>query len=1174
MADLRNKKQQKHLGQYILGAYYNDARLNILACLNDIREKSGKKPIENEDQIKHALSDLALSKATPERQSELIKQLRHRFRFLDVLADAGAQVSQKNKQDNATPLPQYYESHLGWMLELVNNLRNTMVHPADKETTIPYAAHKKLYLALNKIYKSSFHTLKTRFGHTTETMRPFELYKKGGILKSPAEFSFALCINPLKLDKSSNLPQSQVLHDFGHILFCSLFLEKSQSAELVSYFWQTRHGNTWVDTQQRSIIREMATVYRVHLPVQRLKSDDTTTAVTLDTLSELSRCPRTLLEVLSPDDQNRFRGESGNDSETTDENEESAGSWLFARSRQDRFIPLMMRFFDFNPQNKIRFAVDLGQFYYNVRLKPADRFTDEKARVRRLGQKILAYGKLADFETDEKPADWLQLEANYSESRDAEEQILQNAGATIQTLKAYIVPTYPHYHYFDDKIGFRLNNTASGYPDLQAQRAQEAVGLDSPAGRDMMPEFWMSPAQMLELVFYSHLQATNSRYLAPDILLTKYRAGTKNLLNALAQGNVTLSGAAHSAERREQAQRWVDSHFDHQQGKRFAVPLSCLPKVVIQHLLGADSRQTSTTEVIARAEHILGETTRKQEQLKQLLQHADKKRGQKGFKAIKCGHIGDFLTDDLMRFQPVDASKSDGGKINSQQYQILQAALAYYGAHLNEPPKVVDLLRDAGLLRGKFAHPFIGDLKLEERPDQFKGLISFYEAYLQARARYLKQFIKEHQKRRTIDFLPHWLRLRQPSSLGNWLGEQLDGSGNLCQPVPLLNGLLYPPILLMVAETLGISPETLEQEGTQRFEREDGLVEIRPSVTWLIKRYLAAQGDGSQTMYHYPRRHALFDTWLDTRTQKQRFKEKPAHYLTETESQQHVQNIRQFLQTDTSQKQETVEKREKLAKLLKAYKHDWQRIRHSVSQDMLLYLYARQYFHKLQLGNNTSTAPLWSLQGLENTLLNTEIRYVLTVPKTDKALFHPACKIRNLGELGLLVRDRRLPSLLAYYPPAETELHHAEIRAELNSYRRAKVRIMALVHELERSILAVLRDVPKRDNAQETATKAHFGKGRHGDFLYALHEHHQQTGIGLATDFNPVYFKRTLLIRNAFSHNQYPEVAQFVEVAAQVQRDAVPDNPALHRKVAERLLSVMQTLYDPWLDYLRQQRAR
>ncbi len=1176
-----NKQNQqpssKGLEQHILASYYNDARLNILACLNDIREKSGRGRIDNEDQIKHAFTDLALSKATPERQAELIKQLRHRFHFLDLLTDANSQVSQKKKQDNATPLPHYYESHLTWMLELVNGLRNTMVHPTDKEATIAYATHKKLYFALSKLYDSSFHTVKDRFTHETSIMQPFLRCGRDGKPKLAKQFAFALCTDPLDLPETSDLPQSKVLHDFGHILFCSLFLEKSQSAELINYFWQTQQGSKWSDTVQRTIIREMIAVYRVRLPIQRLKSDDTSTAVTLDTLSELSRCPRALLDALSPEDQARFRGDAGSDSEDEADAEISESTYLFARSRQDRFIPLMMRFFDFNPANKLRFAVDLGQFYYNVRLKPASQFTDETARVRRLGQKILAYGRLSDFDPEDKPADWQQLENNYKVSRDEEEQTLQNASDTQQILKPYVVPTYPHYHYFDDKIGFRLEiKSVTGYPDLQALAADSAVILNSPAARDMMPEFWVSPAQLLALVFYSQLQPASSnqqRYLALDILLTKYRAGMKNLLSALAQGNVSLPGTAHSAERRAQAQQWVDQHFDHNAGKRFAVPLSHLPKVVIQHLLGAEDRQVAAAEVVARAEHVLAETQHKQKQLKQLLQHADKKRGQKGFKAIKCGHIGDFLTDDLMRFQPVDADKSDGGKINSQQYQILQKVLAYYGAHINEPPKVVDLLRDAGLLRGKFAHPFIAALNLESQPNQYKGLISFYEAYLKAREHYLKGFIKEQQQQRIVTFVPQWLRLRQPSSLQNWLNEQLDVNGKLTQPLPLLDNMLYPPILALVGEALDIDPYTLEQEGMQRFMRGDEEIAIPPAVTWLIKRYLGARGDTSQLMYQYPRRHGLFDTWLDDRTAKQRFKEKPTHYLPEAQRQAYRDDIRQFVQTDTSNKPTDIERREKLGKLLKAYQRDEQTIRHSVSQDMLLYLSARQYLETLHLSNGGLAAkPAWSLQGIEKTLLKTEIHYALPVPSTDKQLFHPACKIRNLGELGLLVRDRRLPSLMRYYASDETAIHHAEIRAELNSYRRAKVAIMAMVHELEKTLLNVLEDIPERTKEQEKQSKD-FGKGRHGDFLFALYQHNRQhTGSEVAT-FSPARFKRTLLIRNAFSHNQYPDAAEFIPIAAQVQGEVVPENPANHRKVAERLMQEMESLYSPWMRYLRQYKA-
>jgi len=128
---------------------------------------------------------------------------------------------------------------------------------------------------------------------------------------------------------------------------------------------------------------------------------------------------------------------------------------------------------------------------------------------------------------------------------------------------------------------------------------------------------------------------------------------------------------------------------------------------------------------------------------------------------------------------------------------------------------------------------------------------------------------------------------------------------------------------------------------------------------------------------------------------------------------------------------------------------------------------------------------------------------------------------------------------------------------------------MAMVHELEKTLLRVLGDIPERTKEQEKQSK-NFGKGRHGDFLFALYQHNrQQTGSEVAT-FSPTRFKCTLLIRNAFSHNQYPDAAAFIPIAALVQGEAVPENPANHRKVAERLMQEMESLYSPWMRYLRQ----
>lgn len=374
-----------------MAAYFNDARLNILFCLNDIREKVDKerKIISDEAHIALIFNQFNLVPAAPERQQELIRHLCRCFPFLNVLTDSG-------KKGPATPEPKFYASALNWLFPLINDLRNTMVHPAEQDAEIDYRLHRKLFFALNPIYNSALNTVKTRFSLDGKVVEPLRPRGNKGKIKAIQHFSLALCIPPRQaknkeaeeqLYKFPPQKQSQVLHDFGRVLLCSLFLDKTQSAELVSYFWRTEAGSTWTE-QQKRIIKEVLNVHRIRLPLQRLQTDDTTTAVTLNCLTELSRCPSLLFESLSPLDQERFRVGTSlteTDEDSADEEGEDDPTGLLRRGRQDRFLPLLLHFFDFEPDCHLHFAIDLGQFYYNVRLKPADRFTDERPKVRRLG---------------------------------------------------------------------------------------------------------------------------------------------------------------------------------------------------------------------------------------------------------------------------------------------------------------------------------------------------------------------------------------------------------------------------------------------------------------------------------------------------------------------------------------------------------------------------------------------------------------------------------------------------------------------------------------------------------------------------------------------------------------------------------------------------------------------
>lgn len=1167
-----------YLPSYVLAAYYNDARLNIFACLNDVRQKLGKQALDNDDQIVSAIKELGLTKATPEDQARIIQYLHASFGFLGVFMDVTKGKNKQTNQEQATPLPRYYEERLIWLFSLVNDLRNTFVHPTDGECEIPRLVHRRLYFLLSRVYDASFHVLKTRFSYSTEAMRPFMRCDQKGKPKRANQFLFALASDPINLTDQTKTPQLQVFHAFGQVLFCSLFLEKSQSAELISHFWEfvpEKLQAAW-STEQRKLIRELITIYRLRLPLQRLQSTDSTVAITLDSLAELSRCPLPLFETLSPEDQARFRFEA----ETTSDAEEAGSSVLFARSRDERFPSLMMRFLDFDPTNRLRFAVDLGQLHYHVRLKSAEHFTDQRARIRSLGQKIVAYGCLQAFEQAEKPTDWQILENNYTQMRAEAEGLIQEAASGMSTLRPYLIPAYPHYHYFPDRIGFRVDQTktkqTASYPDLQAVTAEQAVRLKPPSAQSMQPQFWMSHEQLLQLSFYHFLwkqQGADAKQASLDQLLLRYKSGMKRLFKALS------AGEGLECKTPAELQAGLDELFNTRQ--QFAVPVSSLPKVLVQHLLTKKQKPITRAMVEQRIQHLLAETDYRLEQLKTILA-SEKKRGQKGFKLLKCGPIGDFLAEDLLRFQAVDSSKSDGGKLNSQQYQILQKTLAYYGAHLEEPPRITDLLADFGLLSGAWAHPFLADLGLTQRPDQYKGLLSFYAAYLKARRSFLKRFAAT-PKQWSLQALPTWLGLKPKATLANWQAELWDGE-QLRQPLPVPDQFLYQPILNLVAAALQLAPQALEQEGSVSYEQGGAKVWIPPSVTWLLKRYLAAQGQEMQAMYTYPRRHHLLDTWLDQRSKQ--FAEKHKHYLPETERQQYTVAIRQWLLATKPAfgkpllDNKTLEKREKLSKLLKAYQQDELSIRHRIAQDRLVYLYARQYFAQLTLAQAV-TPPDWSLQTLEHALLNTPLRQVVAIPLPKKpsassvyvqrALVHPACKVRDWGGLTLLVRDRRLVRLLVeaggYYAMGETELHHEEIRAELASYRRTRVKLMQLVHQLEQAISQTLGVIPVRSLAQVQAY-SEFGAGRHGDLLFALHQVQQQAAPQ-QLGFELAAFNQFRLIRNAFAHNQYPLATEFPRVVAALQREAIPANPANHRKVAQRLYAELERLSRAWFKYLQ-----
>ena len=381
------KQLQRRLSAHTLASYYSDARLNILTCLNDVRVKTGLKPIKDEGQNVSALESLTLNNETPEGQEAQMRLLRRRFPFLNPMTDPKTEKAdrshnkaheselsnkeraeqEENAKDRAEALrdvrPADFENRLHWLFRLVHDLRNTLVHPTEGVAVVPREIHKYLFLDLGKVYDASLNTVASRFGLDAKIKQPLLRKGKKGELRPFSEFSLALCTDPKEREKRAPIEAEHMLHDFGHVLLCALFLEKSQSAELISYFWQAGYAAHW-NARQQALVRELIAVYRIRLPMQRLRFDESVSAIAINTLSELSRCPELLFDTLDEEDRKHFRiGASLNapkpDAKVGPELDAPDVSYLMVR-RRDYFVPLMMRMLDLDPKTRLRFAVDLG----------------------------------------------------------------------------------------------------------------------------------------------------------------------------------------------------------------------------------------------------------------------------------------------------------------------------------------------------------------------------------------------------------------------------------------------------------------------------------------------------------------------------------------------------------------------------------------------------------------------------------------------------------------------------------------------------------------------------------------------------------------------------------------------------------------------------------------------
>jgi hypothetical protein len=118
----------------------------------------------------------------------------------------------------------------------------------------------------------------------------------------------------------------------------------------------------------------------------------------------------------------------------------------------------------------------------------------------------------------------------------------------------------------------------------------------------------------------------------------------------------------------------------------------------------------------------------------------------------------------------------------------------------------------------------------------------------------------------------------------------------------------------------------------------------------------------------------------------------------------------------------------------------------------------------------------------------------VTLNGTRKIIRQEALKLKKFGDFYLLVRDRRVETLLPHLP--DETIDRLMLKDELKGYDSVRVEIFGLIHRFERQVI-------EKKNIQTLSP----------DFVDILRQ---------CSEIDRETKQQMQIIRNAFSHNSYP----------------------------------------------------
>ncbi|MBR0237637.1 MAG: type VI-B CRISPR-associated RNA-guided ribonuclease Cas13b [Thermoguttaceae bacterium] len=790
-----------------------------------------------------------VKKSNSSEQLRVMKTLSKCFPFMAAISTRvqdGVRKNRKVQKAGEEMSPQKYAEILAGYLDYLYELRNYFTHYCHA----PASREKMQFEYLGVLFDANVGTTKERFYSEDKISKDdrrfnnYRMYK--GVETVRDENGRAILDanrNPVRRprpnrdflfylwEQDSTTPKGEVnpyreLTAQGLAFFLCLFLEKKSANMLLDSVGVERGAKSLVERfgfddisdDNRTLLKRVFTITCARLPRTRLESENQTTkqSLGLDILSYLHKCPDELYNLLSPEDQHKFRTYS-----------EEQGTETLLKRFEDRFPYLALNALDrLECFSSLRFCIDMGNYFF--RCHPRVLIDGSRMENRRLKKKLTCYTRRQDA-------------IDYYQTERLAENTLYQTDTLAPAPKAYRTDMLPQYDIGrgskqENRIGIALKSLGGARPMFK-QPELDPDGRVKP--KTYKPDAWLSTHELAPILFLS----MHGKGRDVEKRIEEYVRSWQGFVDWMSKASMDqLSALCWNSDEERSA---FDSRFEDQ----FGLSVNDIPDEFRYYLVNGKVKpvylqsQSSDKAVPLSTDEAAEIWLVKQREVTRSLirkfnneQNYDFKLGKGKQRRFTSGYIALWLVRDFMRFQKANDNPYDRfGKLKSSpDFIALQASLALFDSRKDS---LYEILNKARLINNKSGnHPFLKNAL--NRNNSMSSIYGFFKAYLEARLDWLSTVTgsKVYQLRKLYHRGNKKLNVAQGFSPVNvYFGDMAKRFQNesVCLPRGLFDDLVR---------------STLKELYPEQYAKDvpDGQ---RANFTWLMQKRQEWSGDSPQWFY-------------------------------------------------------------------------------------------------------------------------------------------------------------------------------------------------------------------------------------------------------------------------------------------------------------------------------------